>query len=161
MRLDHENQKRSAEEWTERQEEEAAKRAAKASKVQMEEETARRRRERLARETEDKGWRGRRAAAEERPGKERKTRSDGNGRGRRGVSLVRDLPQLTADNLRAIGGNEGRKRDGDSDSDVKSELNRVIGDMNRTFLEGIAPAEEVDQVERRQREKIDIVERMG
>ena len=97
----------------------------------------------------------RRAAAEERRDRER--RSDGkvsnDSKGRMAVVPVGNLPRLTVDNLRAVAGwRDGGEEEMDGYS-AKSELNRMIGDMNRTFLEGMVPPEEVQEAERRQREK--------
>lgn len=148
LRLDRENQRRYAKEYNERQKgmvaEQAAKTAASQARQQMEEETARKRRERVGGEWED-------TKREERKGAEQEQKRD-----RQMYLQARPQPKrtgttpapLTTANLKAA----GKGVDDSADSDAKSELNRPFGDPTRTYLEGMVPAKEIEEVQRRKRE---------
>ena len=139
---DRESRKRLAREYGDRQKEEAAKRAAKAARKQIKEEIVRKRCDRLAKEREDAKW----AKVEQEKRKDREQRE--RERAARSPLLKRSLPRLTAENLRATAGS-----DGFVDVEETSSLNRPFGDMTRTFLEGMVPAHEVQEAQRRKMEK--------
>ena len=135
------NQQRLAREYSEKQKE-AAKSAAKAARQQMEEQTSKKRKERLSKERDDGEWV--RMEEEKRNDTERRRREQV----ARSPPPKQNLPRLTAENLRATAGS-----DDFVDGNATSSLNRPFGDMTRTFLEGMVPADEAEKEETRKMEK--------
>lgn len=133
-------------EYNERQKEVVAKSAARVARQQTEEETVRRRRNRIAMEKKDEELK--KVEAEQR--KDRR-------RGERGKQLraralsppKRNVLRLTEENLKAA----REEADDFEDGEKTSSLNRPLGDMTRTFIEGMVPEDEVVEAETRKMEQ--------